>query len=165
MISARMGDRPSWQSVQRTRLRTLSVLNAKAHREDDEMAFEVETDRQRNRISVTLTGFAMLKDVRRFEADLMLAIADLSASREPHQLLYDVSAAQIQSRDVVDALRKLAILSPRTSACALVNASALAGRQLGRIFDGVPMQICASRAEAENWLDARGVSSNQFSAR
>ena len=119
------------------------------------MTFEVETDARKNRIIVTLTGFATLETVRRFEADFRRALDRLSPRRGAHQLIYDVSRAKIQSQDVVDALRQLALHSPRTSAFALVNASALAGRQLRRIFDGMEVQICRERQSAIDWLDAQ----------
>ena len=119
------------------------------------MPFEVHADRERNRLHITLTGFASLDDVARFEEDLRRALECLPADLGPHQLLYDVSAAQIQSQEVVEALRRLALLSPRTSAFALVNASALAGRQLRRIFLGADVHLCRDRNEAIRWLDFR----------
>ncbi|MFB0872631.1 MULTISPECIES: hypothetical protein [unclassified Sphingobium] len=119
------------------------------------MAFEVEADPERNRITVTLTGFATIDDVRRFEQDLQRAHDLLPQQRGPHQLLYDVSAAKIQSQDVVQALRDLAAQSPTKAAFALVNASALAGRQLDRIFTGIDVRRSKDRHDAEIWLDAQ----------
>lgn len=117
------------------------------------MAFEIHVDTERNRLNITLTGFASMDDVRRFDADLQQAFARLPTHRGPHQLLYDVSGAKIQSQDVVFALRQLALHSPRTSAFALVNASALAGRQLSRIFLGAAAHPCRDRDDAIRWLD------------
>ena len=117
------------------------------------MAFEVEADAIRNRLQITLSGFASMRDVKRFKGELDEALASLPARRGPHQLLYDVSGATIQSQDVVRALRQLATESPRTSAFALVNASALAGRQLERIFSGADYHVCEDRAQALQWLD------------
>ena len=118
------------------------------------MAFEVHVDIKRNRLNITLTGFASMDDVRRFDEDLRQAFARLPTHRGPHQLLYDVSGAKIQSQDVVHALRQLALRSPRKSAFAVVNASALAGRQLSRIFLGGDARICRDRDDAIRWLDA-----------
>jgi len=115
--------------------------------------FEVEVDCARNRLYVSLSGFALIASIEQFDADLRAALAALGRGREPHQLLYDVSAAKIQSQDVVSALRMLVRRSPRTSAFALVNASALAGRQLRRIFEGAGPVIFADRASAIEWLD------------
>jgi hypothetical protein len=117
--------------------------------------FEIHVDKLRHRLHITLTGFASMEDVRQFEGELQRALDRLSTHRGPHQLLYDVSAAKIQSQDVVHALRELALRSPRTSAFALVNASALAGRQLARIFHGAAFHPCADREEAIGWLDAQ----------
>jgi hypothetical protein len=100
---------------------------------------------------------ASLDDVKQFELDLQRAVDALPKLRGPHQLLYDVSGATIQSQDVVQALRRLALASPRTSAFALVNASALAGRQLSRIFSGIDLHISADRNAAIRWLDAQAV--------
>ncbi len=100
---------------------------------------------------------ASLDDVKQFELDLERAVEALPTYRGPHQLLYDVSGATIQSQDVVQALRRLALASPRTSAFALVNASALAGRQLGRIFSGIELHISADRDAAVSWLDSKSV--------
>lgn len=119
------------------------------------MAFEVREDLRAHRIHVTLTGFATLDDVERFDEALQRAITRLPAHRGPHQLLYDVSGAKIQSQEVVQALRSLALGSPRTSAFALVNASALAGRQLARIFEGIPVEICRDLPDALRFLDER----------
>jgi len=119
------------------------------------MAFEVQADPEKNRISVTLTGFASIDDVNRFQQELDRAHALLPKHRGPHQLLYDVSAAKIQSQEVVQALRDLATRSTAKSAFALVNASALAGRQLARIFAGIDLHRSADRHEAEAWLDAK----------
>lgn len=118
------------------------------------MPFEVHVDTKRNRLNITLTGFASIDDVRRFEDDLRAAFTRLPSHRGPHQLLYDVSAAKIQSQEVVHALRQTALHSPRTSAFALVNASALAGRQLSRIFLGAAAHVCHDRDAAIRWLDA-----------
>ena len=123
------------------------------------MAFHVEVDESRNRLIVTLTGFASMGDVKQFEALLRQAFTRLATGRGPHQLLYDVSAATIQSQDVVQALRELAIEAPPRSELALVNASALAGRQLGRIFAGSDFRLCADRNEAVRWLNEQGVRS------
>ena len=119
------------------------------------MAFEVEADPEKNRVIVTLTGFATVDDVRRFEQDLQHAHDLMPKHRGAHQLLYDVSGAKIQSQDVVQALRDLAIQSPSKSAFALVNASALAGRQLDRIFSGIDVHRSSDRREAETWLDGQ----------
>ena len=117
------------------------------------MAFEVHVDAERNRLNITLTGVALMDDVRRFDEDLRQALVRLPTHRGPHQLLYDVSGAKIQSQDVVFALRQLARHTP-TSAFALVNASALAVRQLSRIFLGAAAQLCHHRDDAIRWLDA-----------
>ena len=117
------------------------------------MAFEVEADPEKNRITVTLTGFATIDDVTRFEQELHRAHDMLHKDGGAHQLLYDVSAATIQSQDVVQALRDLAAHSPAKAACALVNASALAGRQLERIFSGIEVHRSKDRQDAESWLD------------
>jgi hypothetical protein len=119
------------------------------------VVFEVRAEPERNRILVTLEGFASLDDVKQFERDLQRAIDALPTNRGPHQLMYDVSAAKIQTQDVVHALRELALASPRTSAFALVNASALAGRQLGRIFFGIDARVSPDRGDAIRWLDAQ----------
>ena len=119
------------------------------------MAFDVRADQQTNRIYITLSGFATIEDVTAFGRELEHAVGRLQSYRGPHQMLYDVSEAKIQSQDVVQALRELALQSPRTSAFALVNASALAGRQLSRIFDGIPVEVCRNHAEAAQWLDAQ----------
>jgi len=121
-------------------------------------AFHVHVDVTRNRLDVTLAGFATMDDVVRFDRDLRQAFEQLSVHCRPHQLLYDVSAAKIQSQEVVHALRELAARAPRTSACALVNASALAGRQLQRIFVGAKPHVCKDRATAIAWLDAQAKS-------
>jgi hypothetical protein len=118
------------------------------------VAFEIHVDTERNRLSITLTGFASMDDVRRFDDDLRRAFTELPSHRGPHQLLYDVSGAKIQSQEVVNALRQAALHSPRTSAFALVNASALAGRQLSRIFLGAAAHVCQDRDAAVRWLDA-----------
>jgi hypothetical protein len=104
-----------------------------------------------------------LTDVYRFKAQLDEALERLPKHQGPHQLLYDVSAASIQSQQVVQALRKIAVEAPRTSAFALVNASALAGRQLSRIFSGASYQLCSDRTAAVEWLDSRLVSDRQAS--
>jgi hypothetical protein len=119
------------------------------------MAFAIHVDTERNRLSITLTGFASIADVERFEDELRQAFTRLPSHRGPHQLLYDVSGAKIQSQDVVLELRRLALHSPRTSAFALVNASALAGRQLSRIFLGAAAYVCDDRDEAIRWLDGK----------
>ena len=124
-------------------------------RAGDRVPFEIHVDKPRHRLHITLTGFASMDDVRQFEDELHQALVQLPGHRGPHQLLYDVSAAKIQSQDVVQALRELALRSPRTSAFALVNASALAGRQLSRIFLGAIFHPCADRDEAIRWLDAQ----------
>lgn len=121
------------------------------------MAFDVPADLQSHRICVTLSGFATLDDVRDFEQASQRAVGKLPEYRVPHQLLYDVSHAKIQAQEVVQALRALALPSTRTSAFALVNASALAGRQLGQIFEDIPVEICRDRAEAVKWLDAQPI--------
>ena len=121
------------------------------------MAFEVRAEPERNRIHITLEGFASLDDVKQFARDLQQAVDTLPTYRGPHQLLYDVSEAKVQSQDVVQALRQLALASPRSSAFALVNASTLAGRQLNRIFSGIDMHVSSNRADAISWLDAQGV--------
>ncbi len=121
------------------------------------MAFEVRAEPERNRIHIKLEGFASLDDVKQFELDLQRAVDALPNYRGPHQLLYDVSEAKVQSQDVVQALRQLALASPRTSAFALVNASTLAGRQLNRIFSGIDLHVCTDRADAVSWLDAQAV--------
>ena len=121
------------------------------------MAFEVRAEPERNRIHITLEGFAALDDVKQFARDLQQAVDTLPTYRGPHQLLYDVSEAKVQSQDVVQALRQLALASPRSSAFALVNASTLAGRQLNRIFSGIDMHVSSNRADAISWLDAQGV--------
>ena len=121
------------------------------------MAFEVRAEPERNRIHITLEGFAALDDVKQFARDLQQAVDTLPTYRGPHQLLYDVSEAKVQSQDVVQALRQLALASPRSSAFALVNASTLAGRQLNRIFSGIDMHVSRNRADAISWLDAQGV--------
>ncbi|RVT93552.1 hypothetical protein [Sphingomonas crocodyli] len=115
--------------------------------------FEVEALPHRNRLHVTLRGFASLADVEKFAEDLERARKRLPANGGAHQLLYDVSPAQIQSQDVVLALRQLVLQSPRKSAFALVNASALAGRQLRRIFDGIELKIFDDLGAANAWLD------------
>jgi hypothetical protein len=117
--------------------------------------FEVQVDPQKNRIVVALTGFASIDDVRQFEYDLRHAYSMLPTHKGHHQLLYDVSGAMIQAQAVVEALRDLAIHSPPKSAFALVNASALAGRQLGRIFSGINHHSSMDRRDAENWLDGQ----------
>lgn len=119
------------------------------------MAFEVRADQRANRIYVTLSGFASIDDVAAFGRELDLALSHLPSHRRPHQMLYDVSEAKIQSQDVVQALRRLALQSPRTAAFALVNPSALAGRQLSRIFEDIPVEVCRDRAAAAAWLDAQ----------
>ena len=121
------------------------------------MAFEVRAEPERNRIHITLEGFASLDDVKQFARDLQQAVDTLPTYRGPHQLLYDVSEAKVQSQDVVQALRQLALASLRSSAFALVNASTLAGRQLNRIFSGIDMHVSSNRADAISWLDAQGV--------
>jgi len=121
------------------------------------VAFEVRAEPERNRIHITLEGFAALDDVKQFARDLQQAVDTLPTYRGPHQLLYDVSEAKVQSQDVVQALRQLALASPRSSAFALVNASTLAGRQLNRIFSGIDMHVSSNRADAISWLDAQGV--------
>ena len=121
------------------------------------MAFEVRAEPERNRIHIALEGFASLDDVKQFARDLQQAVDTLPTYRGPHQLLYDVSEAKVQSQDVVQALRQLALASPRSSAFALVNASTLAGRQLNRIFSGIDMHVSSNRADAISWLDAQGV--------
>ena len=121
------------------------------------MAFEVRAEPERNRIHITLEGFAALDDVKQFARDLQQAVDTLPTYRGPHQLLYDVSEAKVQSQDVVQALRQLALASPRSSAFALVNASTLAGRQLNRIFSGIDIHVSSDRADAISWLDAQGV--------
>lgn len=102
-----------------------------------------------------MTGFATIEDVKRFEQELQRARDRMPKNSGAHQLLYDVSRATIQSQDVVQALRDLAIHSPLKSAFALVNASALAGRQLDRIFSGIDVHRCRDRREAEIWLDGQ----------
>ena len=119
--------------------------------------FEVQVETARNRIYVALTGFASLEDVQQFENDLKRALDRLPANRGPHQMLYDVSGAQIQSQDVVRALRRFALDCPPTSAFALVNGSALAGRQLSRIFRGIAVHACGDREEAVKWLNAQRI--------
>jgi len=121
------------------------------------VAFEVRAEPERNRIHITLEGFAALDDVKQFARDLQQAVDTLPTYRGPHQLLYDVSEAKVQSQDVVQALRQLALASLRSSAFALVNASTLAGRQLNRIFSGIDMHVSSNRADAISWLDAQGV--------
>ena len=121
------------------------------------MAFEVRAEPERNRIHITLEGFASLDDVKQFARDLQRAVDTLPTYRGPHQLLYDLSEAKVQSQDVVQALRQLALASPPTSAFALVNASTLAGRQLNRIFSGIDIHVSSDRADAISWLDAQGV--------
>jgi len=122
------------------------------------VAFEVQAEPERNRIHITLEGFASLDDVKQFERDLQRAIDTLPNYHGPHQLLYDVSEAKVQSQDVVQALRQLALASPRTSAFALVNASTLAGRQLNRIFAGIDIHVSTDRNAAVSWLDAQAAS-------
>lgn len=117
--------------------------------------FEVQVDPEKNRIVVALTGFASIEDVRKFEHDLRNSYSMLPTHKGDHQLLYDVSGAMIQAQAVVEALRDLAIHSPPKSAFALVNASALAGRQLGRIFSGINYYSSKGRRDAENWLDSQ----------
>ncbi|GAA0332648.1 hypothetical protein GCM10009087_48570 [Sphingomonas oligophenolica] len=119
------------------------------------MAFEVRAERERNRLHISLVGMASVDDVKQFELDLQRAVDALPAYRGPHQLRYDVSGAAIQSQDVVQALRLLALASPRTSAFALVNGSALAGRQLRRIFSGIDVHTSADRDAAISWLDSQ----------
>ncbi len=117
------------------------------------MGFEVQTNPEKNRIIVTLTGFATLDDVKRLEQELLRADDLLPKFRGAHQLLYDISGATIQSQEVVDALRDLATHSPAKSAFALINTSALAARQLDRIFLGIDLHRSRDRHEAETWLD------------
>ena len=115
--------------------------------------FEVKADRAANRLYVTLTGFASADHVERFEHDLTAALRELPRRRGPHQLLYDVSSAKIQSQEIVAAMRDLVRASPKVSAFALINASALAGRQLRRIFAGLDPMIFQQRDDAVAWLD------------
>ena len=131
------------------------VGKRRTERGECQVAFEVRAERERHRIHISLVGMASLEDVERFERDLRRAVDSLTAYRGPHQLLYDVSGATIQSQEVVQALRRLALASPRTSAFALVNASALAGRQLNRIFSGIDLHIAVDRDDAVSWLDAQ----------
>ncbi|TCM02926.1 hypothetical protein [Sphingomonas sp. PP-CC-3G-468] len=65
---------------------------------------------------------ASLDDVEQFERDLRRAVDSLPAYRGPHQLLYDVTGATVPSQEVVQALRRLALAFPRTSAFVLINA-------------------------------------------
>ena len=109
----------------------------------------------RQRIHVTLSGFALSVHVRQFERDLVVARQGISATSGGYQVLYDVSSATIQSQEVVAQLRQLVRTSPPTSAFALVNASALAGRQLRRIFAGREPVIFDSVDEATAWLDSQ----------
>lgn len=117
--------------------------------------FSVETDLRRNRVLITLQGFATCEDVERFRQDLASALGSLPTHRGLHQILYDVSRASIQSQDVVFALQDIAAHSPKSSAFALVNASALAGRQLKRIFSGGNLHVFEEREAAIAWLNSR----------
>lgn len=115
--------------------------------------FRVQVQQAVNRIVIQLTGFATLDDVARFRRDLDAAFEALSHHGSQHQFLYDASEARIQSQEVVEALRALVLRSPRSDAFALVNASALAGRQLGRIFADVKLRTFGNLQEATVWLD------------
>ena len=115
--------------------------------------FEVTADCAANRLYVTLTGFASADHVERFGRDLATALLALPRERGSHQLLYDVSSAKIQSQEIVAAMRELVRATPKVSAFALVNASALAGRQLRRIFAGLDPMIFQRRDDAIAWLD------------
>ncbi len=116
--------------------------------------FSVETDLGRNRVLITLVGFATFQDVERFRLELVYALSTLPAHRGPHQILYDVSQAKIQSQEVVSALHDIAANSPKSAAFALVNASALAGRQLRRIFVHANFHIFEERHKAILWLNS-----------
>ncbi|WP_157035858.1 hypothetical protein [Sphingobium chungbukense] len=119
------------------------------------MAFRVEIEPGRNRVRITLSGFATIDDVYQMERDFLSSLSRMPKNGAMYQLLYDVSEARIQSQEVVAELHDLCRRSPRVSACALVNASALAGRQLGRIFEGLGPTIFNDYGAAVEWLDSR----------
>ena len=117
--------------------------------------FSVQADRLRRRLVVKLRGFAKSADLPVFEDDLAKAEETLGGRDGTLQLLYDVSDAQIQSQEIVAALRRIAIRSSKRKAIALVNGSSLAGRQLRRILSGADYREFASFEEAAAWLDAQ----------
>lgn len=82
------------------------------------------------------------------------ARALLDPSRGPLQLLYDVSGTHVQSQEVV---RAIVVSAPKTSAFALIDAGAIAGQQLKRIFTGVEVFICENELKALTWLSSESV--------
>lgn len=113
----------------------------------------ITTEPDRRILRLTMSGMFTADDVRRMDHERQRAIGQLRCGFNRHLALCDVSATELSTTDVADALRQ-AIGQPmfRARRCAMVLSGTLARMQARRVVDRPDVAFFDTVAEAEAWL-------------
>ncbi len=117
----------------------------------------VNTNRSRRMLTLTASGFLSLDDVTSGAQGIHDGIAELGGDPQDHVTLYDLSAVDVASQDVVllfrDFMANPAYASMLGRKIAFVTGSSLFTMQLRRVAKDVgQIEIFTERLSATRWL-------------
>lgn len=115
--------------------------------------FDIQLDRSRRLMTVRMSGFYTLDDVRRYASAIAAATVQLGGAPDEQRMINDISEMNIQSQEIVGAFRQF-MSDPRYGRrrVGFVVASTLARKQLMRVIGARHVRIFTSAAAAEAWL-------------
>jgi len=125
--------------------------------------YQIETDRRRNLIAVTLGGMLSVGEVAAYIAELR---ERFRAERftAGYRILIDVDACCIQSQAMIEAMREHMVRFPKASRIAMATGSSLARMQVKRLMTQPYARVFESRAEGLAWLVAPDMEAERRSA-